>query len=313
MNRINVALHIIPKGVPTTELENYDRNRCGSVLSNDKEIKVNKVLNGYTIVYDDDTFKGLDTVVFATSFVQIFKKNLPNTVIDAAMLYHFELESGDDAFDEDTAKKVIELSGYFASISNPVFRYRVSESVVYTVNYYKDINEPDDRYDDDDPDSFFNMSGYDDDDDEDDDPFDILSRGLDGYRKKHKRHREFDSYGRSKILRNSDNAKKAYNRHGLLIIDDKDDLKKDEKIIKEFLKDFFPGDSSWKKEFRRDVLKRWISMYAISKKNLKSLERDYRRKSRNSQRRSNIDTEKAIDFTRRLFNVPLDRWSDPSK
>lgn len=310
MNTVRVALHIIPSGIPAIKLEGYNKDYFGSVLSNVKEIKVNKVLHGYSVIYDEDTFKNLNTSIFGNSFMQIFKKNLPNTIIDAGMMYHFELENGDDMFDESTAEKIMELSGYLASISNPVFRYRVTESVLQTVNYYKDVNEPNDEdYDEND---FFNMNGYDyDDEDDDDDPFEMLSRSLDGYHKKHKNRSKSITYDRSKVLRNANNPKRAYNRHGLLIIDDKDDLRKDEKIIKEFLKDFFPGNSSWKKEFRRDVLKRWVQMYAISKKNLKSLERDYRKS--NNIRRSNIDTDKAIEFTRRLLNVPLDRWSDPSK
>ena len=144
-------------------------------------------------------------------------------------------------------------------------------------------------------------------------PFDFLESNIKGsnnnYHTPKKKHRK--EYAQSRILYDAKNAKRSYNRHGVIICSDKSSKKKDMKIIKEFLKDFFPGNSNWIKEFRHDVLCRWMKMYSISKKDLKELEKTHR-KAQNAKRNS-IKTEKTLDFTRRLFNVPIDRWDDPSK
>ena len=76
-----------------------------------------------------------------------------------------------------------------------------------------------------------------------------------------------------KILKNDKNPKRSYKRHGVIICNDKKSRKNDEAIIKEFLKDFIPGDSEWIKSFRHDILKRWMKMYSISKSDLKELEK----------------------------------------
>ena len=180
---------------------------------------------------------------------------------------------------------------------------------------YQNVDEDDDDEDED----FFNrigMNHYDDYDDEDDEenPFDILEDNLKGYNSNHRKrykNKKTNEYPQSRVLRDAKNPKRSINRHGVIICSDKDARKRDEKIIKEFLKDFFPGDSDWKKEFRHDVLKRWMKMYCIAKKDLKELERTHR-KAKNANR-SNINTEKTLEFTRRLFNVPIDRWNDPSR
>lgn len=309
MNRINVTLHIIPDDVMSYDLEDFDELQHGKVRSTSREIKVNKVADGYSIVYTDNVFNELDARVFAKNMIRIFQTNVPNSIIDMKIFYHFELDNGEDSFDYETAENILGLNELLIGIRNQMFRYHASDSMNEIIEYMQD--DENDEEEDDDWDMFDPRSHYDDDDDDEDDPFESLDRALRGHSTRHKNSKTREYYGRSKVMKNAKNPKRAYKRHGVLVADDKDDLRKDEKIIKEFLKDFIPGNSDWKKDFRRDVLKRWMKMYALSKKNLKKLDREYRKA--NASRKSTVNTEKALDFTRRLFNVPVDRWNDPSR
>lgn len=310
MNRVNATLHIIPADVEPYDLEDFDDLQHGKVRSTSREIKVNKVADGYSMVYTDDVFNTLEVDVFAKNMIRIFQTNIPNSIIDMKIFYHFNLDSGEDSFDYETAENLLGLNEFLMLTKNQMFRYHVSDSIKEVVEYMQDDDGDDD---DEDWDMFDPRSHYDEDDDDedDDDPFDALDRALRGHSNRSKNGKSREYYGRSKVLKNAKNPKRAYRRHGVLVADDKDDLRKDEKIIKDFLKDFIPGNSDWKKDFRRDVLKRWMKMYALSKKNLKRLDREYRKA--NASKKSNINTEKALDFTRRLFNVPVDRWNDPNR
>lgn len=314
MNRTSVALHIVPSDVEYYNLENYDEVRLGSVKSNTREIKVNKTDDGFSIIYDGDTFNQLNASVFGSNMIKIFQANLPNTVIDMKIVYYFELNNGEDEFESVVATKVIEMDLTLLSMNSQFFRYHRSESVVETAEYLREENDPENDFDEDDMfglKEYFAERGesYEDEDEEEDDPFDFLDRS---FKKKSKGRIKMDSYGRSKIMKNAKNPKKSYRRHGILIADSKDDIKRDERILKEFLKAFIPGSSDWKKDLRRDVLKRWMRMYALSKKNLKQLEKEHRR-SKGYNNSNGIRTDKALEFTRRLFNVPIDNWSDPNK
>lgn len=304
MNRTNLTVHIIPSSSVYYNLEDYDEVEHGKTLSNAREIKVNQVRDGYTIVYGGDVFKRLNMDVFGANVIKLFQTNLPNSVIDMYIDYHYELEDDDDKFDGEVAEKIISFDQAMVKMSKNTFRYHRSESVMDAIEYLQDINDSDDEYG--------NMFEDDGDDDEGDFDVDDIFGFLNAPNKSGKKSKSKpDSYGRSKVFRNANNPKRAYRRHGVLVADSKDDIRRDEKILKEFLKDFFPGNSDWKKDFRRDLLKRWIRMYVVSKKKLKELERDYRKSK--SSKKSNANTDKALDFTRRLFNVPLDRWNDPSK
>lgn len=305
MNRVNVMLHIIPSGVKLEDLENYDIPKHGRVLSNSNEIKVNKVTDGYSIVYASDTFKRIDVCRLSRNIKQLFRTNLPGAIIDIGIYYHYELDNDDEVvFDEDVANWIFTLEHCIVNdLVDRTFVYHRTESLSETQDYYDEMNDPDDEFE-----SMFGLNDFDvdDDDDEDsDDPFAFMKRSSDRKKSKSK------SYGRSRVLKNAKNPKRAYRRHGVLIARDKDDLRRDEKIIKAFLKEFIPGNSGWKKDLRSDILDRWIRMYALSKKNINKLEKEYRRSVNVEKNKANADM--ALDFTRKLFNVPIDRWNDPSK
>ena len=115
----------------------------------------------------------------------------------------------------------------------------------------------------------------------------------------------------SKVLRVSKNPKKSYNRHGIIVCSDKSAIRKDRETIKRFLKEFIPGQSEWKKALRRDLLSRWMKLYTVSNKKMRSLEREFRRA--NSKDRPRFDAERALEYSRRIFNIYDDNWSNPNK
>ena len=143
-------------------------------------------------------------------------------------------------------------------------------------------DDDDDNYKDEDDDY-----DYDDDDDDDDKP----------------------GYYQSACWHSSDNAKKMIRRHGVIVANKKD-IRKDERIIREFLKEFFPGNAGWKKEFRSDVAKRWLQMFVVTRGQLKRLEKAARKARREND--SGDRVSKALDFTQMLFGT-RDHWSDPNR
>lgn len=347
MNRVNASLVIVPSNFNVSNFKNAPElfdiyNKQFSTLT---EIKVNKYNDGYIVVYSDKDFKQLNPKSFVINLVSLFLKNIPNTVIDMTVKYIYtdnefsNIEGYDNVelFDPEVAKMAINIdqlldimsgSGYTKLLSYHKLRSFVKmvsdyQEYIYMMDERDDGSEVDidDDEDEDDTDDEFvpNISqSY---DDEDDDVSNEITKLVSGItisksnnkssksKNKKKGKRNVD-YGTSKVLRHANSPKRAYNRHGVIIASDKDDIRSDEKIIKEFLKEFIPGNQEWKKEFRHDLLKRWISMYCVSKKDLKKLESNHRKKTR---KRSYIDADKTLDFTRRLLNVPLDNWNNPNK
>jgi len=307
MNRENLKLVVIPSGVQNSFVDDYTPELDGKVFSTMTDIKVNKVPDGYSILYYSDDIKNMDMNILSNNIIKLFLQNVPDTIIDFKIEYFYDISNYDEGYTEidlGTVNNLLTLEARFFNMSqdpNGVFKYVKSNSMIKLVNsvinHYKEIDDDNDPVRD-----YFESLGIVD-TDEDDDDTDII-----GYKNKSKPKK---SYPQSKILKESKNAKRAYNRHGVIICNDKKARKQDEKIIKEFLKDFIPGDADWKKEFRHDILKRWMKMYSISKSDLKELE-----KAHNKARKSkDFDTkvEKTLEFTSRLFNRTGDHWNDPNR
>lgn len=334
MARAKLRIYIIPPYITGVDLYTPD---VGKIFSTLTEVKVNKVSNGYSIIYRADDIKNMDMDILGNNIMKLFMTNLPNTMIDVDIMYYYIIKNENTDYephydiDLKVVDSIIKLEKNFIETNLPNFGYIrnkfITELYQRISEKYNDIDEDlDDEDTDDEDDIYFNdfLTGITDDDDDDEDdiyddrisamsPFDFIESNIKGsnnnYHTPKKKHRK--EYAQSRILYDAKNAKRSYNRHGVIICSDKSSKKKDMKIIKEFLKDFFPGNSNWIKEFRHDVLCRWMKMYSISKKDLKELEKTHR-KAQNAKRNS-IKTEKTLDFTRRLFNVPIDRWDDPSK
>jgi hypothetical protein len=340
MNTANLKLCIIPSDAELSRVENYYPDTDGKIFSTLTEIKVNKVPDGYSILYRANDIKNMDISVLGNNIIKLFMKNIPDTMINIKMIYMYQVidNNGDsiNQIDIPVIHALLKLEEKFTMLPKGngfFFNYIRSENLVEiikgVINSCKDIDDDydDDLDDEDDADlsDYFESLGIHDnymdddddydDDDEEDNSLSILEAYMkdqnNGYVNSSKSKIRKKGYPESRILDTAKNPKRSYNRHGVIICNDKESRKRDEKILKEFLKDFFPGDAEWRKEFRKDVLKRWMKMYSISKRDLKELEKTHR-KAKNAKR-NNVKTEKTLDFTRRLFNVPIDRWNDPSR
>lgn len=313
MARTTVAVHILPssfniKDSTITILQ-------GVSISSLDEILVNRVGNNeYLVVYTDDVFKRLDVKAFAENLINTFRINMPGVQITLTIDY--KLWKYPETFDEECAITLLRLDSYLEDYPDEeLVNYIFSRSVDEIFEAY---NEEDgtfnfDPNEDDEHDEW--------DDSDDDDEIDINPKVLeelaqyldlddDSCAKKGKGKKKF--YGSSRVLKSIKNPKKYYKRHGIIVATDKSALKKDEKIIRDFLKDFIPGKAGWIKDYREEVLERFMRMYAISKKSLKKLEKHHRKqRGKKSKDGNKISKEKAMNFTRNLFNK--DSWSNPNK
>lgn len=303
MNKTNVGIHVFPSETDPATFDSYDPTRDGRVFSSTGELKVNTAAYGYSILFKSEDFEELKPAQFTASMIQLFSANIKDTIIDVSIFYHYDEED----FDTDTAIAVLDMDDVMRKITESgrvkTFVYTRSDNIVSVYNDWRseseEAEEDNEGEDEDESGDFFDfLNGFSDDEQDDEDEDDDKPR--------------HDDYHSSWVLKESKNPKKSIRRHGVIVASSKSDIKRDEKIIKSFLKEFIPGNAEWKREFRSDVAKRWMKMYAISRKRLKKLEKDHRR-SKARKNKVGIDTDKALDFTRRLFTMPVDRWSDPTK
>lgn len=301
MNKENVTIHIV---AGYGDQVGFNSGEWGKTRSTEDKINVIRVGDGYSVVFDDDVFEQISLSKLTSSMITTFMSNVPNTIFDFRIMYHYD-GADDTYFDLNVAKHVLDLDDMLRKIDEskkiPAFTYTRLEGMQEVYHDFRMELEADEEDAED---------GYGDyaEDDDDYDGSDWLGQLMGKPIKEEKEQKSNDYYGRSRVWKNCKQPKKMINRHGVLIASDKDDLRKDEKIIKAFLKDFIPGSSKWKKEFRDDVMKRWMSMYAISKKQLKRLEKAHRSRPVDCNK-----VKKMVNIADRLFNVPVDRWYDPTK
>lgn len=319
MKQVNVCIHIIPDNVKPMMLLSYDPGSDGNVYSTHDKININIAKDGYSVIMLASEFDAIDNPKLIATVINLFAKNLPSTIINVTVQYDYE-EMMDTHFDQHIGSKVLDLCQLMQAVNNtgrvPTFRYEASDSITDMVDL--DMDDPDEDDEDDDMDFPFDSksetpkdildnpwaafigTGDWDDDDEDDDG------------KKSKNHKEKEYYGRSRVVKNSKSPKRDFHRHGV-IVGSKSDIAQDKKILKRFLKDFIPGGASWKKDFRHDVLKRWMSMYSISKSDLKDIEKKQRKKV--AKQKQNKYVTGAINMTSKLFTTSLKNndWYNPNK
>lgn len=320
-----------------------------SAFSTTEKINVIKYGAGYAVAYWDDVLKEFEPDVFVENLIGVFSKNLNGYNVCMRLVYlEFDGITWEGKFnqnrviyDQECALAILRLNNEFAQVgvyesaeSNTEFKYSGSpylnrlyevhkkgpdnvEPVVVKTNpvsqdptQIKVKLQPEPRPVDDPVPGlnnslmdYYSSIGLPDYEDE----FDDKKKK----KRKKRKNRKDVNYGISKVIKAANSPKKAYRRHGVLVCSEKDAIRKDEKIIKAFLKDFIPGHQEWKKEFRKELSKRWIQVYVITKKQLKRLEKDHQHAQ--SAKRVSANVERTIDFTRKLFNTPIDHWNDPSR
>lgn len=306
MSDIRVCLVVVPDGADLAELESCKPEEVGSLFSTEKQVQANHLANGFSVLYTDSVIADLNPKVVADTIAGMFINNLPGKVIDMRIAYFFKYKDPDtdDDFDEEVAIQLIQIANRFNELRSPNFTYTNSVSMGAIRSRLDVMRSRSDGDDDDDAvgdiASYLSGIGIDPDDEDDDD-----------YRPA-KRKRRRKSYTHSRVMTHASNPKKSYHRHGVLVADSKEDLERDRETIKAFLKDFIPGNADWKRELRREVLKRWMDLYAISKKNLKRMEKKHK-KSQRKQKGESAEKSMAMDFARRVLSVQQDRWNDPTK
>lgn len=310
----------------------FGSSTVGKILSTADEIRVNSVDDGYSVLYESAVFNTIDTDVFAKNLVDILMKNLANCRINLMIFYHFRIyESQDDitGFDLDSAGNVISLHHVITHMdindkNGCNLKYQISAGMLDVCRIYiglcnaaiepvrrerVSVPEPKvDRRNDRDIDmDYFEKFIYADNDDS-------KKSKKKSSKKKDKPSPKKKEYTTSKVLKAAKSPKKAYKRHGVIVCGNKSAIKKDEKIIKEFIKDFFPGNAEWKKKFRKDLLTRWMNTYVISVKGLKQVEKKYQNNLRESNKgRRTYGISRTLEVANRLMTVPIDEWNNPRR
>ena len=261
----------------------FDTSKYGRHLSTTTTINSNKIGDQYSVLYTKSEFMEIDPARFVASVINVFKKNIPN----AKLVFILEIlkTKSEELGDVELLDRMTEISKLFNDV---IISGRV-ENVEFIPG--DDFTEDVDYL------SNYDSEEYDDEEDEDED----------GEDEEDSLERIMGTYG----VKTKDKSKKEFHRHGVIVADSKSDVEKDLKTIKEFLKDFIPGKQSWKKEIRKELAQRWVRLYTVTKKQLKSLEHDARKNV--SNKRKSKTTKQALKFTKKLFTVPIDSWSDPNK
>lgn len=310
MSHINVVIHVLANIPYLNQLVGYE-NVEGKYLSNENEIKVNKTSDGFSVIFTDDKIAQSNPYEIGETIVKMFLQNVPNNVLDVYMVYYCKTINGTLRIDQSAAQNIIALSFVLSKFntSYPQFNYCITNNIRALIH---EIQNQADDHDDDNDIGDMQESYYEDDEDDKYDAFNILDEAIKGYNRKHKKGKKKKKhYDMSRVIKSSKNPKKMYKRHGIVVCKNKRAIDKDKRLIKDFLMDFIPGKSSWKKEFRRELCKRWMQMYVLTPGQLKSLQKDFRKK--HQKPKSSINTERTLEITRKLFGVTNDIWSDPTR
>lgn len=315
-----LVIQVIPSDVNPELLVDY--SSIGKVVSTANTINVNKMSYGYSIVFKSDEFEMIPSLKnLVENIKNLMTKNLPGKYFDVSFEYHYmRSDDEDDIIDEDIFKRLVSLQTLFRLNSklnsSDKFNVFISASMQNTLDDIRKWSDEDDEESDENDDDLFLFGemapeiekeknkaledfGFD---------LEALNNSFNQNQKKNKKNKKKANC--SRVLLAAENPKKAYRRHGVVVVKGTKAIDKDAKIIKSFLKEFIPGDQEWKKDLRHDLCSRWLKMYVVTNRQLKELEKQHKKKV---YRKHSYDVNKTLDFTRRLFTVPIDSWNDPTR
>lgn len=311
-----------------SEIVGFDPKFHGTTISTADEIKVNKVEDGYSILYFDTDFSGVDTAVLLTNISRLMKANLPETEFDFIINYlHTRRSQYPDLSgfigDPKATSVVLEIDNNLMKKPDILYPliYKRSGSVknlgriIHMFSTKTGLFAPEDNLSDKtqsqenigvptpmsvmketDVSEFIKM---------------MLGDTNNSGKKKKKKKSKNHYYASSRVLKASSDPKKQYKRHGVIVCNDRSAIRRDITTVKEFIKDFIPGKSGWEKSLRKDLCERFINAYVVTKGQLKDLEKKHRKEiAKQSQAKK---TKHVIDFTEKLLYTPIDHWNDPSR
>lgn len=308
----------------------FDPKIHGKTVSTVSEIKVNKVEDGYGILYFDMDFMSLNTATLLVNISNLMEKNLPNTEFDFILCYLFmggnttlKTFIGDVSavakvleIDRNLMKKPDTLKPLIYKRSNSVIN--LAKQIVAAEKVASGDNDASEESEEvqkaREREAIARMLGKPVQGDTSTQAFLdlILGDEEDVKKKKKKKDRDDDyHYATSRILKASDDPKKQYKRHGVIVCNERSAIKRDIRTIEGFLEDFIPGKSGWEKSLRKELCKRFIGCYVVTKKQLKDLEKAHRKEMQKSIQIKK--SKQVVNFAQNLLYTPIDHWNDPSR
>jgi len=341
MTRTRIIIHIIPsKYVVGGNIDKYIPNAKNWKISSVANIFVNEVDGMYHIIFYSDIFDQLEKDVLINGIISLIENNIERPKLISISYDSIILEDGVNMLTVPCVKNIIELQNILSDvISNKDKRkweFEILQNVVDAANFYvkhqKECEEWREEHKDDNKyKKKISNRIYDKPEIRQEEPqrrsIDLITKAIEdmqdfededdsvfGKNKKRKKRKSLRSdkkkhYSSSKLIKIKD-AKKSYNRHGVIVSSKKSIIERDENVIKDFLKDFIPGNG-WKKDLRKDLLERWMSVFVITKKQLKRIEK--REKERKESNDKYKKARKVINVAGRLISTPIDHWNDPSR
>lgn len=321
MKRTFLHLIVLPENHSSDEIRTDSLVTKDDKFSTITNININKKPFGYTIVYTDQSLTKLRLDVLMKNIQNLMKDQLPDYRIEFTIDYFYKINDGTTALNTLVLEGIlhIDMNANQNSTSLDPLIYHRSPSVSSIINILKeseDQDEPTEETDKQDQYTMVDQVGYMHKENESAQNINAFIRDLYGIdlddddHKKKKKKKKVQAVASSRVLRAAGNPKKLYKRHGVIVCKNKKAIKKDADIIKEFLEDFIPGNAGWKKDLRKELKKRWMRVFVITKSQLKHLEKDYQ-KSRNNNATAKRNKQ-IVSMTNRVLNVPIDKWSDPS-
>lgn len=288
----------------------------GCEYSNIEIIHVNTIRDKYIILFTDEEFKKVSPTVILNNIKNIIQSNLKNCEVIFTIVY-----DGDTGLDQKTLLGLLKLDDNLSKRPDSLYpmKYVPSNQLVELAQKVLMENSKSNNNSINRPKPELEKPKYRDQHIVEYDGADNIMKALYGdqssfhnkkKRKKSNRRKKI-MYTSSKVIRASSHPKRSYNRHGIIICKNNKAIRKDEEIIKDFLKEFIPGNSSFKKHLRKDMLKRWMSMYVITQKKANKMHKNYKRSLSNVSKQQK--TEQIVNLTRKMLTVPVDSWNDPNR
>jgi len=319
----NVDLEAIRQnGSPVYPIETYGRS-----FSTRDEIIPETTATGYVILYQISDFEQLDKEEFIATLAELFAVNRPNVDIVISIDVNGSTADGrffDEAF--DLANTLQELEPVNLEIVHCIYD-----------DFGREDEDDDEDTDDDDDEcdgvcrrcsdsTCENHPRYNLDDDEEPYPRSTRSSGpFTGFRsfvqdeydedddderpRSRKKKKVKKDYGASRSIKAAKHPKRDVKRHNI-VITTKKNFDRDEKIVREFLRDFIPGKAGWVKDYRKEVLDRWMRAFVIKEKVAKRRKEEWQEKQRSKVTKDRVKTVRSItDTITRAYNP----FYDPKK